>query len=101
LDGLVTFLRNNRNIANGIDGEAFEVTADAAVFQATVAKGVATNALSGLGDLRQLASDALPGLNRIDTQTATHALQIKQTRVCQAFSSSQFSDSYLDDLSNQ
>jgi len=68
LDDMVTFLRNNRNNANGIDG---------CIYESTVARRIVDGEVPGVGALQRVSNDGLPNANRIDTTTNTHAIQVK------------------------
>lgn len=71
LDDLVTFVRNNRNNATGVDGVIFEVTA---------ARRIRSGELAAAGGLTRVSADGLPDANRLDTLSANWAIQVKHQR---------------------
>ncbi|MFG0292794.1 MAG: hypothetical protein ACF8MJ_06520 [Phycisphaerales bacterium JB050] len=98
LDDYLVFLRNNRSNSNGIEG---------AIYESTVARAIQRGDLEDFGDLIRVSADGLPGANRIDTITTTHALQIKHRMAAGNYplsalaGSAQESRAYLDDLALQ
>lgn len=96
LEDLITFYRNNRNNAAGIDG---------AIYEGTVSRRILNGEVAGAGTLQRVSHDGIAGYNRIDTRTANWAVQVKfkgsGTFGLGDLGSGSVAQGYLDDMVSQ